>query len=133
MLPWSDLGRPLTLRNRRDGDEGEAASLHRPFDNPHDAVREHGTYGGQGKAVGCVPPTALLFEEAPIGLCWRCWAQSSNYYPKTSNTSTSKPSEMITQTNSIVISICPSACASRFRAVTRAASKSVGMISGLSE
>ena len=23
MLPWSDLGRPLTLRNRRDGDEGE--------------------------------------------------------------------------------------------------------------
>src|SRR6516162_4782507 len=51
MLPWSDLGRPLTLRNRRDGDEGEAASLHRPFDNPHDAVREHGTYGGQGKAV----------------------------------------------------------------------------------
>jgi len=61
MLPWSDLGRPLTLRNRRDGDEGEAASLHRPFDNPHDAVREHGTYGGQGKAVGCLPPTALLF------------------------------------------------------------------------
>jgi hypothetical protein len=60
-------------------------------------------------------------------------AQSSNYYPKTSNTSTSKPSEMITQTNSIVISIYPSTCASRFRAVTRAASKSVGMISGLSE
>ena len=37
---------------------------HRPFDNPHNAVQEHGTYGGQGKAVGCVPPTALLFEES---------------------------------------------------------------------
>jgi hypothetical protein len=22
------------------------------------------SYGGQGKAVGCVPPTALLFEQA---------------------------------------------------------------------
>jgi hypothetical protein len=31
------------------------------FDSPHDAVQENGTYGGQGKAVGCVPPTALLF------------------------------------------------------------------------
>src|SRR6516164_10235043 len=130
MLPWSDLGRPLTLRNRRDGDEGEAASLHRPFDNPHDAVREHGTYGGQGKAVGCVPPTALLFEGAPIGLCWHCWR---NRRTTTQRLQTSKPSEMITQTNSIVISIYPSTCASRFRAVTRAASKSVGMISGLSE
>jgi hypothetical protein len=30
------------------------------FDNPTDAVQEHGTYWGQGKAVGCVPPTALL-------------------------------------------------------------------------
>ena len=27
-------------------DEGEA-HLHRPFDNPHDAVREIGTYGGR--------------------------------------------------------------------------------------
>jgi hypothetical protein len=31
------------------------------FDNPHDAVLENGTYGGQGKAVGTVLPTALLF------------------------------------------------------------------------
>jgi hypothetical protein len=31
------------------------------FDNPTIAVQENGTYGGQGKAVGCVPPTALLF------------------------------------------------------------------------
>ena len=33
------------------------------FDSPHDAVQENGTYGGQGKAVGCVPPAALLFEQ----------------------------------------------------------------------
>jgi hypothetical protein len=32
------------------------ASLHRPFDNPHDAVQE--------KRHVCVPPTALLFEES---------------------------------------------------------------------
>ena len=34
------------------------------FDIPTIAVQENGTYGGQGKAVGCVPPTALLFEES---------------------------------------------------------------------
>jgi hypothetical protein len=33
------------------------------FDSPHDAVQENGTYGGKGKAVGCVLPTALLFEQ----------------------------------------------------------------------
>ena len=61
ILSWSDWVVPA-VRNRRDGDEGEDhPPLHRPFDNPHDAVREHGTYGGQGKAVGCLPPTALLF------------------------------------------------------------------------
>jgi hypothetical protein len=53
----------------------------------------------------------------------------TNYRPKTSNTSTSDPREMITHTNSIVISVCPSACASRFR--LDSASKSVGMISRL--
>src|SRR5215472_5448165 len=31
------------------------------FDSPTIAAQESGTYGGQGKAVGCVPPTALLF------------------------------------------------------------------------
>jgi hypothetical protein len=50
------LGRPSAW------DEGEARMTSLPgFDNPHDVVRENGTYGGQGKAVGCVPPTALLF------------------------------------------------------------------------
>src|SRR6516162_6436846 len=48
MLPWSDWVVPSA---RKTGDEGEGASLHRPFDNPHDAVREHGTYGDEGKAV----------------------------------------------------------------------------------
>jgi len=37
MLPWSDLGRPLTLRNRRDGDEGEARITSPPVRHPHDA------------------------------------------------------------------------------------------------
>jgi hypothetical protein len=32
--------------------------LHRAVRQP---VREHGTYGDEGKAVGCVSPTALLF------------------------------------------------------------------------
>jgi hypothetical protein len=35
-----------------------------PVRHPHDAVREHGTYGGQGKAVRRQEaPTALLFEQ----------------------------------------------------------------------
>jgi len=42
------------------------------LDNPTIAVRENGTYGGQGKAVGCVPPTALLFVVPErISSCWR--------------------------------------------------------------
>ena len=32
------------------------------FGRPTNAVQENGTYGDEGKAVGCVPPTALLFE-----------------------------------------------------------------------
>jgi hypothetical protein len=38
------------------------------FDSPHDAVQENATYGGQGKAVGCVSPTALLFAAESVGL-----------------------------------------------------------------
>jgi hypothetical protein len=36
---------------------------HRPFDNPHDAVREHGTLGGrkQSRQASQRSPTALLF------------------------------------------------------------------------
>jgi len=65
MLPWSNWIVPAA-RGTDDGDEGEAASLHRPFDNPHDAVWEHGTYGGHGKAVRRQrAPTALLFERPP--------------------------------------------------------------------
>jgi hypothetical protein len=45
-----------------------AASLHRPFRRPSAAVKENGTYEQQGKAVGCVLPTALLFV-AREGLC----------------------------------------------------------------
>jgi hypothetical protein len=35
------------------------------FDSPHDVVQEHGTYGGQGKAVEFpILPAALLFVQA---------------------------------------------------------------------
>ena len=34
------------------------------FGNPMDAAQESGTWGDEGKAVGCVPPTALLFKQA---------------------------------------------------------------------
>src|SRR5215469_8706244 len=70
MLPWSDWVVPSAW------DPGTKVkipyTLHCPVSTPA-RCREHGTYGGQGKAVGCVPPTALLFEGAPIGLCWHCW------------------------------------------------------------
>jgi hypothetical protein len=36
------------------------------FGNPMDAAQESGTWGDEGKAVGCVPPTALLFEQHSI-------------------------------------------------------------------
>ena len=51
------LGRPSAW------DEGEARITSPPVRQPA-RCREHGTYGGQGKAVGCVPPTALLFVES---------------------------------------------------------------------
>ena len=38
------------------------------FGIPTITVQENGTYGGQGKAVGCVPPTALLSLRALVGL-----------------------------------------------------------------
>ena len=59
MLPWSDWVVPSA---RKTGDEGEA-HLHRPFDNPHDAENT-ARMGDEGKAVGRVPPTALLFVQA---------------------------------------------------------------------
>jgi hypothetical protein len=61
MLPWSDWVVPSA---RKTGDEGEA-HLHRPFDNPHDAVREIGTYGGRRQSRW-PPPTALLFAVQSI-------------------------------------------------------------------
>ena len=61
MLPWSDWVVPSAW------DPGTKVkipyTLHCPVSTPA-RCREHGTYGGQGKAVGCVPPTALLFEES---------------------------------------------------------------------
>jgi len=61
ILPRSDWGRPSACGT--DGaDEGEARITSLPVRHPHDAVREHGTYGGQGKAVRRQgAPTALLF------------------------------------------------------------------------
>jgi hypothetical protein len=56
-------GRPLAARNGRWG-RGEVLSPSLSVRHPTIAVQENGTYGGQGKAVGCVPPTALLFEQA---------------------------------------------------------------------
>jgi hypothetical protein len=38
--------------------------LHCPFDNPMLPPKKAVRKGQQGKAVGCVPPTALLFELA---------------------------------------------------------------------
>ena len=43
-----------------EGEEPHHQQLHRRFDNPTTAVQENGTYGGQGKAAGCVPLAALL-------------------------------------------------------------------------
>ena len=63
-----------------------AASLHRWFDNPTNAVQENGTYGGQGKAVGCAPPTALLFvvprtlRRSP-DLCILTWIKDADCDP----------------------------------------------------
>ena len=79
-----------------------------------------------GALVGIV--TGILLEREWLGiLIWAFAGAVTNYYPKTSYISISAPRERITQTNIILMLICPSACASRFRADT-AASKSVGMI-----
>jgi hypothetical protein len=53
------------------GEDSRTTSLP-SFDDPHDAVQENGTYGGQGKAVGCVSPAALLFF---------AWPQQENTVP----------------------------------------------------
>jgi len=64
-------------------------------------------------------------------LAW-CSHELALKRPRTSNNNPSMPRQMIAQTNAIVTRVCVSACSARFRADT-AASKSVGMISGLSE
>jgi hypothetical protein len=56
-----------------------AASLHWPVSTPNDAVQENGTTGEEGKAVGCVPPTALLFEQRSSGLCILMSIKDSNW------------------------------------------------------
>jgi hypothetical protein len=56
----------LAARNGRWG-RGEVLSPSRSVRHPTDAARESGTYGGQGKAAGCVPPTALLYERHSSG------------------------------------------------------------------
>ena len=64
-------------------------------------------------------------------LAW-CSHELALKRPRTSNNNPTMPRQMIAQTNAIVTRVCVSACSARFRADT-AASKSVGMISGLSE
>ena len=55
------FGVPLSRKQVWDeGEEPHHQQLHRRFDNPTTAVQENGTYGGQGKAAGCVPLAALL-------------------------------------------------------------------------
>jgi hypothetical protein len=51
MLPWSNWIVPAA-RGTDDGDEGEAASLHRPFDNPHDASENTARMGDKAKPSG---------------------------------------------------------------------------------
>ena len=62
ILPRSDWTSLLVATEGWDGGEVCRITSLAGFDSPHDAVQENGTYGGQGKAVGCVPPTALLSE-----------------------------------------------------------------------
>jgi hypothetical protein len=51
---------------RKGEDEGEVWRITSPrFDNPTDAVQEHGTYWGtKAKPLGVGAPAALLFEQA---------------------------------------------------------------------
>jgi hypothetical protein len=59
--------RPASLE-RKGEDEGEVcASLHCRFDNPTDAVQEHGTYWGtKAEPLGVGALAALLFEQAVL-------------------------------------------------------------------
>jgi hypothetical protein len=79
ILPRSDWGVPASRaeRGRKVKRRTAFASLS-GFDIPTITVRENGTYGGQGKAVGCVPPTALLFVRQTMidPLKWKYKAQA---------------------------------------------------------
>src|SRR6516164_2532304 len=57
MLPWSNWIVPSAL-----GTKVKPASLHRPFDNPHDAENT-ARMGDKAKPSGVGAPTALLFEQ----------------------------------------------------------------------
>jgi len=59
MLPWWDWVVHLPAEWTVETKVKMAHTLHCPVSTPA-RCREHGTVGGQGKAVGCVPPTALL-------------------------------------------------------------------------
>ena len=49
----------LGVPRRTDGDEVKNFSASLSVRHPTTAVQENGTYGGQGKAAGCVPLAAL--------------------------------------------------------------------------
>jgi hypothetical protein len=77
-----ELGVPL-LGGTEGWDEGEAASLHWPVSTAQTMlVRENGTYGGQGKAVGrrrgqcwrlcCLSKRALSYFDIDQRRCLRC-------------------------------------------------------------
>ena len=57
MLPWSNWIVPSAL-----GTKVKPASLHRPFDNPHDAENT-ARMGDKATPSGVGAPTALLFEQ----------------------------------------------------------------------
>ena len=57
MLPWSDWVVPSALGTKVKPHLFTARST------THEC-RPSAPWGDEGKAVGCVPPTALLFEEA---------------------------------------------------------------------
>ena len=56
--------RAILPRSHWAGEDQRALASPPGFDIPTNTVQENDTYGGQGKAVGCVPPAALLFEQA---------------------------------------------------------------------
>src|SRR6516162_11209776 len=65
MLPWSNWIVPSAL-----GTKVKPASLHRPFDNPHDAENT-ARMGDKAKPSSVGAPTALLFEGG-AGIIARC-------------------------------------------------------------